>query len=312
MVGFSFVVTLWGNSRICKTSKFSSIYLENGHFRKDPSFRVAMPAEVRCEVFGEIWFEIWNLWCISWNIWWNLGVRLFYLPGKHQTFRGEFRGKFRQNVQKFRLKFRVFFRKLRSAEGRCESFSKRPLFLLPMSASQNFQKDASRLPPPLEGTAPTLLSSSLPMTSSSSSLLLCSFHSFADLQIIKGSAELICSDLFWFVLICSENISEKSEQIGTKLNRGNESIYLHRSGPLLENGLDRPKNCYGRYGFPSFYTIFISTVGVAGGRVCLWRFSFLALWVVVVDISQLPVEIPKQGTNRNKSEANGEIRNRSG
>ena len=33
---------------------------------------------------------------------------------------------------------------------------------------------------------------------------------------------------------------------------GNESIYLHRSGPLLENGLDRPKNRYGRYDFPSF------------------------------------------------------------
>ena len=34
--------------------------------------------------------------------------------------------------------------------------------------------------------------------------------------------------------------------------RQNQSIYLHRSGPLLENGLDRPKNRYGRYGFPSF------------------------------------------------------------
>ena len=31
--------------------------------------------------------------------------------------------------------------------------------------------------------------------------------------------------------------------------RGNESIYLHRSGPLLENCLDRPENRYGRYGF---------------------------------------------------------------
>ena len=34
--------------------------------------------------------------------------------------------------------------------------------------------------------------------------------------------------------------------------RGNQSIYIHRSGPLLENGLDRPKNRYGRYGLPSF------------------------------------------------------------
>ena len=55
------------------------------------------------------------------------------------------------------------------------------------------------------------------------------------------------------------------------LFRGNQSIYLHRSSPLLENGLDRPKNRYGRYGFPSFYSIlkFISTVGVDGARVCL-------------------------------------------
>ena len=44
-------------------------------------------------------------------------------------------------------------------------------------------------------------------------------------------------------------------------------------------------------GFPSFYSIFISTVGVDGTRVCLWRFSFLALWVVVVvDIPQFPVK----------------------
>ena len=50
---------------------------------------------------------------------------------------------------------------------------------------------------------------------------------------------------------------------------GNESIYLHRSGPLLDNDLDRPKYRYGRYGFPSFYSISISTVGVDGARVCL-------------------------------------------
>ena len=53
------------------------------------------------------------------------------------------------------------------------------------------------------------------------------------------------------------------------MNRGNQSIYLHRSIPLLENGLDRPKNRYGRYGFPSFDSIFVSTVGVDGARVCL-------------------------------------------
>ena len=52
-------------------------------------------------------------------------------------------------------------------------------------------------------------------------------------------------------------------------DRGNQSIYLHRCGPLPENGLDRPKNRYGRYGFPSFYSISISTVGVDGAGVCL-------------------------------------------
>ena len=43
-----------------------------------------------------------------------------------------------------------------------------------------------------------------------------------------------------------------------KLNppRGNQSIYLHRSGPLLENDLDRRKNRYGRYGFASFSPAF--------------------------------------------------------
>ena len=40
--------------------------------------------------------------------------------------------------------------------------------------------------------------------------------------------------------------------LAVDLKRGNESIYLHRGGPLLENGLDKPKNRYGRYGFPSF------------------------------------------------------------
>ena len=44
-------------------------------------------------------------------------------------------------------------------------------------------------------------------------------------------------------------------------------IYLHRSGHLLENGLDRPENCYGRYAFACFSSISISTVGVDGARV---------------------------------------------
>ena len=45
--------------------------------------------------------------------------RTFYLPGKHEKFRGEFRGKFRsrfrRKFRKLRFKFRDFFRKLRSA-----------------------------------------------------------------------------------------------------------------------------------------------------------------------------------------------------
>ena len=48
------------------------------------------------------------------------------------------------------------------------------------------------------------------------------------------------------------------------VSRENESIYLHRTSPLLENGLDRPENRYGRYGFASFSGISISTIGVAG------------------------------------------------
>ena len=46
-----------------------------------------------------------------------------------------------------------------------------------------------------------------------------------------------------------------------------ESIYLHRTGPLLENGLDRPENRYGRYGCASFSSISTSTIGVDGARV---------------------------------------------
>ena len=48
-----------------------------------------------------------------------------------------------------------------------------------------------------------------------------------------------------------------------------QSIYLHCSGPLLENGLDRPKNRYGRYDFPGFSSLSISTVGVDEARVFL-------------------------------------------
>ena len=105
----------------------------------------------------------------------------------------------------------------------------------------------------------------------------CPLSVFADWTGCFPAASAM-ADVLW------ENLHEPHPHHG-----GNESIYLHRSSPLLENGLDRPKNRYGRYGFPSFYSISISTVGVDGARLSLWRFSFCALWVVVVDISQFPV-----------------------
>ena len=83
-----------------------------------------------------------------------------------------------------------------------------------------------------------------------------------------------CTFSFWVDFggwISSSELHQPSrnERKLRDLNRGNQSIYLHRSGPLLENSLDRPKNCYGRYGLPSFYSISISTVGLDGARVCL-------------------------------------------
>ena len=59
------------------------------------------------------------------------------------------------------------------------------------------------------------------------------------------------------------------------MHGGNQSIYLHHSGPLLENGLDRPENRYGRYlVFLVFSSISISTVGVDGARVLLLKIFF--------------------------------------
>ena len=90
------------------------------------------------------------------------------------------------------------------------------------------------------------------------------------------------------------HMSEGPEKSTTALysatwDRRNETIYLHRSSPPSESGLDKPENRYGRYGFASFSTVSMSTVGVDGARVSLWRFSFLSVWVVVVDVFQLPV-----------------------
>ena len=68
----------------------------------------------------------------------------------------------------------------------------------------------------------------------------------------------------------------------------NQGIYLHRNAPLLENGLDRPENCYGRHDFASFFQHSYIYRRVGWSQ----RFSFLALWVVVVvvvpDIFQFP------------------------
>ena len=73
------------------------------------SVRAAKPAEVCLwNLWWKlIWNSIWNLKVPMGKIWWNFGGGLFYLPGKHETFRGEFRGKFRS-------RFRRKFRKLRS------------------------------------------------------------------------------------------------------------------------------------------------------------------------------------------------------
>ena len=53
---------------------------------------------------------------------------------------------------------------------------------------------------------------------------------------------------------------------------------VHRSGPILKNGLDRPENRYGRYGFfagfSPAYSIYLAWL-VDGARDSLFRFSFL-------------------------------------
>ena len=73
-----------------------------------------------------------------------------------------------------------------------------------------------------------------------------------------------------------------------RYSRGSESIYLHRSRSLLENGLDRLKNrCYGRYGVPSFYSISASAVGWMEPELASEDFLFLitrsvahSLWLI--------------------------------
>ena len=52
--------------------------------------------------------------------------------------------------------------------------------------------------------------------------------------------------------IIGAEIATKIASNSVEKSRGNKSIYLHRSGSLLENGLDRPESCYGRYGFGNF------------------------------------------------------------
>ena len=61
-----------------------------------------------------------------------------------------------------------------------------------------------------------------------------------------------------------------------------------------------------RCGFPSFYSMFISTLGVDGARVCLWRFIFLALWVVVVVVD---LDILSSQCRANFGPEGGHVRN---
>ena len=88
------------------------------------------------------------------------------------------------------------------------------------------------------------------------------FHCSCDIPFFLEKVGCVVAQAFF-----SHGASQIS--LRSRVSRGNQSIYLHRSGPLLENGLDRPKNRHGRYGFPSFYSIFISKVGVDGAGVCL-------------------------------------------
>ena len=95
----------------------------------------------------------------------------------------------------------------------------------------------------------------------------------------------------------TKNAAKMSPNFEAFSFKGNdsESIYLHRSGPLLENGPDRPKNRCGGYGFASFSSISISTEALDGARVFSLKISFLALRVVVVDILQfqkIPTKFP--------------------
>ena len=117
------------------------------------------------------------------------------------------------------------------------------------------------------------------------------------------------SSFFFAFLLFSQRIRETtaiyckngefhSDPVCTDPVQNFPSIYLHRSGPLLDNGLDRPENRYGRYGFASFSGISISTVGWDGARISLSRFSFLAPGVVV-DVIKFPVFCPSLTSGRN-------------
>ena len=92
----------------------------------------------------------------------------------------------------------------------------------------------------------------------------------------------------------------KTRNDGTQ-NRGIQSIYLHRSGPLLENGLDKPESCYGLYGFASFCLTFqYLPWGWMEPGFASEDFFIFALWVVVVDISQTRAQEPHIHQNRPK------------
>ena len=69
----------------------------------------------------------------------------------------------------------------------------------------------------------------------------------------ESSSKVFPLHWYWSMDGSSQNLGIV---FGERQTGGNKTIYLHRSGPLLENGLDRPENRYGRYGFASFFQNF--------------------------------------------------------
>ena len=79
--------------------------------------RVAMPAEVRCEVFGEIWFEF-EISDVKYLV--KFGGKTFRPARKAPKISGRISGQLSAKFSETSVQIsRLFFRKLHSAEGRC-------------------------------------------------------------------------------------------------------------------------------------------------------------------------------------------------